>query len=48
MNKPPPPKETCLQMAKHYFGLGKHTEDLAWRWLFAWGFYDQFLEDWYE
>lgn len=42
MNKPPP-KETCLQMARHHCEVSGR-QDLMWDWLLVWAAYEDWLE----
>jgi hypothetical protein len=38
----PPPKETCLQMARYHHEIGRN--DLMLYWLICWAAYDDWLE----
>jgi hypothetical protein len=40
----PPPKETCLQLAKFYWDIRR--PDMSWDFLFLWGFYEMYLSWW--
>ena len=42
---PPPSKELCLMMAKINY---PRDEKLSWTWLIAWGFYEAYVDGWYE
>tara|TARA_R110000868_G_scaffold7020_5_gene38564 strand:+ start:179 stop:322 length:144 start_codon:yes stop_codon:yes gene_type:complete len=42
--KAPPGKGACLMMAKITY---TRNEELSWKWLLAWGFYDMYEENWY-
>jgi len=52
--KAPPSKDLCLMMAKveHQRMIKSkylnHREEIMWEWLIAWGFYEAFIDGWYE
>jgi hypothetical protein len=50
MNDKPPSKETCLKLAEMLFDdlFIKHSEHLAWKYLFIWGMYDHWLEHYWN
>ena len=52
----PPSKELCLYMAKRYYDdpWVKHpahkliSKDRSWEWLFCWGWYDHWVEEYFN
>jgi hypothetical protein len=43
----PPSKDTCLHLSRYYNEFtGKQFKKLSWMYLFCWGFYDHWVEDW--
>lgn len=45
----PLPKETCLQMAKFYADTNNpRAQEMMWQYLFCWGFYDMWIEGWWQ
>lgn len=41
-----PSKELCLRMAE--IQHDQHNEKSMWLWLIAYGFYDMYLEGWFQ
>ena len=47
----PPSRGMCLWMAQMYWEMRPSTaqsRQLSWDFLFAWGFYEMYVEGWYE
>ena len=42
--KAPPGKGACLMMAKITY---PRNQELSWKWLLAWGFYEMYVDGWY-
>jgi hypothetical protein len=41
-----PTKELCLRMAEYHCETTKN-ERMMWDWLFCWGFYEMYIEEWF-
>ena len=41
-----PSKELCLRMAEYHCETTKN-EKMMWDWLFCWGFYEMYMEEWF-
>jgi hypothetical protein len=46
MKTKPPSKELCLAMAQ--FHWQDRSSQRSWEWLFCWGFYEMYIEGWFE
>lgn len=46
MKTKPPSKELCLAMAQFYWQ--DRSPPRSWEWLICWGFYEMYIEGWFE
>lgn len=46
MKRKPPSQGTCLAMA--IFWWENKRPERSWDWLFCWGFYEMYVEGWFE
>jgi hypothetical protein len=50
VNAPAPSKDTALFLAEHYWNHRQHQLNIqiSWDWLFVWGFYDLWIEEYWD
>lgn len=47
----PPSRGMCLMLAQLYWEIPRRTaaqKRLSWEYLFAWGFYEMYIESWFD